>query len=535
MRGPIAAGAERAARADDTPQQKPSEPRVNVILWFDTEDYLLPADDDAAKRLAEMLGQRGIHATFKVVGEKARVLERRGRTDVIEALRKHTIAYHSNYHSVHPTVTEYEADCGFLDGVAEFVRREGPGAADVRRIFGVPTLACYGQPGSSWAAQAIAGLAPIGVAPSGVPCYVDSGNHIGLAGELKGRPFWYENALVVYNMKPNETRMDLHDPTKTDAAFKDVDAIADRLRGGGGGLISIFYHPCEWVHKEFWDGVNFRGGRNPPREQWQPPPQRPPEETEAAFERFGRYIDHIRALPNVHWVTAADLPAPYPDRTRRDGASRGRPAGTGHAADRRRQRGSRLPAGERRWYSPADQFALFAEAVGQLIDGKAIDHPLPARALFGPDGAARIPRGEPRPLLVRLPRRRDRRPRPRPHAGPRPRGVFIGPDPVPPADFLVAWRVRTASTRALGSCRRTGRSVWVRTSNCSPRLVAKDTPNLFGAWVIHRPGFRGRRCWRWQGCRRGRSSPRRRNSVSCHLSLVTRHSRPAPVRGGPGE
>ena len=33
------------------------EPRIDVILWFDTEDYLLPADDDAAKRLAEMLVQ----------------------------------------------------------------------------------------------------------------------------------------------------------------------------------------------------------------------------------------------------------------------------------------------------------------------------------------------------------------------------------------------------------------------------------------------------------------------------------------------
>src|SRR5205823_13127536 len=60
---------------------------VNVILWFDTEDYLLPADDDATKRLAEMLTQRGIRATFKLVGEKARVLERRGRRDVIAALR----------------------------------------------------------------------------------------------------------------------------------------------------------------------------------------------------------------------------------------------------------------------------------------------------------------------------------------------------------------------------------------------------------------------------------------------------------------
>jgi hypothetical protein len=52
-----------------------SRRRVEVILWFDTEDYLLPADDDAAKRLAEMLSERGIRATFKVVGEKARVLE----------------------------------------------------------------------------------------------------------------------------------------------------------------------------------------------------------------------------------------------------------------------------------------------------------------------------------------------------------------------------------------------------------------------------------------------------------------------------
>ncbi len=41
-------------------------PRVNLILWFDTEDYLLPADDDACKQLAEMLTQRGIRATFKV-------------------------------------------------------------------------------------------------------------------------------------------------------------------------------------------------------------------------------------------------------------------------------------------------------------------------------------------------------------------------------------------------------------------------------------------------------------------------------------
>src|SRR5687767_14781589 len=160
---------------------------VNVILWFDAEDFLLLADDDATKRLCDMLTERGIRATFKLVGEKARVLERRGRKDVIAALKKHDIGYHSDFHSVHPTVAEYLAECGWLDGVAEFVRREGDGAADVRRIFGVSTLSCYGQPGSSWGPQTMAALDQIGCAPHGVRCYVDEGDHVG----LNDQPFWY--------------------------------------------------------------------------------------------------------------------------------------------------------------------------------------------------------------------------------------------------------------------------------------------------------------------------------------------------------
>src|SRR5262245_54247927 len=237
--------AQRAFAAD---KQQPS---VDVILWFDTEDYLLPADDDASKRLAELLTHRGIRATFKVVGEKARVLEKRGRRDVIAALKKHDIGYHANFHSVHPTPSEYLAECGLLDGMDEFARREGYGAADVRRIFSVQTLACYGQPGSSWAAQAIAALPMIGVAPHGIPCYVDEGDHVG----LNESPFWYAGALNVYHMGRNYTRMELHDPSAVEPAKERVSAIARRLvTEEGGGLISIFYHPCEWVHREFWDG-----------------------------------------------------------------------------------------------------------------------------------------------------------------------------------------------------------------------------------------------------------------------------------------
>lgn len=464
-----------------------SRPTVDVILWFDTEDYLLPADDDASKRLGEMLTQRGIRATFKLVGEKARVLEQRGRRDVIAALKKHDIGYHANFHSVHPAPSEYLADCGLLDGIEEFVRREGPGAADVRRIFGVKTLSCYGQPGSSWGAQTIAGLKQIGVAPHGVPCYVDEGTHVG----LNNKPFWFAGALVVYHMGQNYTRMELHNPDAVEPAKKKVSDMAERLRGEGGGLISIFYHPCEWVHKEFWDGVNFRRGANPPREEWKPPPQRPAEETEAAFQRFGGYVDHIRSIPGIRFVTASDLPKIYPDPVRVPGVS----------AEELAELAGRLVASGRsgidfqvignRACSVADQFELLTLAVGELIDGKTIHFPLTTKGLLGPDNpppaaleSSRIPwpafRDATRDGLDFI-RTRQRVPA----------RVFIGADAVPPADFLLALAAAYEYHRRNGKLPvENGVTLGKNTELLPARHVAKDTPGLFGGWIIHKEGFR---------------------------------------------
>src|ERR1700724_1868216 len=119
---------------------------VYVVLWFDTEAYIDPIADDDALRIAQDLDRLGVRATFKVVGEKARTLEARGRLDVIRALSRHDIGYHAENHSIAPTPSVYLRDLDWLDGAAEFARREGRGVADIRRIFGV-TPSCYGQPG----------------------------------------------------------------------------------------------------------------------------------------------------------------------------------------------------------------------------------------------------------------------------------------------------------------------------------------------------------------------------------------------------
>src|SRR4051794_28293570 len=169
---------------------------VYVVLWFDTEDYLDPAADDAALRIATDLSRLNVRATFKVVGEKARALEARKRNDVIQALRKHDIGYHTNFHSVHPTPSEYLRHFGYLEGAAEFERREAAGVNDIRRIFGVTPI-CYGQPGSSWGPQSNPALRKLGV-----PIYLDEGDQVGLGHQ----PFWYGGLLHVFNMGENQFR-----------------------------------------------------------------------------------------------------------------------------------------------------------------------------------------------------------------------------------------------------------------------------------------------------------------------------------------
>ena len=464
-----------------------ARPAINVLLFFDTEDYLSPGDDDATLRLCQLLTAKNIRATFKIVGEKARVLEQRGRQDVISALKRHDIGYHSNLHSVHPTPTEYLAECGWLDGIAEFICREGGGAADVRRIFGLETLSCYGQPGSSWGPQAIAALPAIGIAPHGVPCYVDVGKQIG----LNQRPFWYAGALNVYGMGSNFTRLKLHDPAAVEPARQKFAEIAGRLSREGGGLMSSYYHPCEWIHKEFWDAFNFSHGANPPRENWKAPPQRSAAETDAAFRLFSDYLDSVLTIPGIRWITASDLPLLYPDRTRTEGA----PSGdldqiTERIGSSRRQGLDIISIGPRS-YSLADQFELLTDAIHETGAGHRLIFPLKTSGLMGPDAkppmsndaatnitgfALRDTIREVYQFLAtqhRIPAR-----------------VFIGARAVAPADFLLAL------AHAWDFHRRTGK---LPSSETIPlgehaciipeKQAASDTPDLFGGWIIHRAGF----------------------------------------------
>jgi len=356
------------------PASQTSAP-VYVVLWFDTEDYMLPASDDAAKRLADFLTAQGVRATFKVVGEKARVLEARHRTDVIAALNRHEIGYHSNTHSQQPTPAEYESALDWEQGAAEFDRRERGGFDDVARIFGhAPT--CYGQPGVSWAPQAYPALKKWGV-----PVYLDDGQHVG----LDGKPFWYGGLLNIFNIDAGRGLEQNEDWTNIAAAKDYFTSLHNQLSvQPAGGLVSFMFHPTQFISQQFWDAVNFSNGANPPRSQWKQQPRLSPAESEHAFQYFEALIRHMKSLPNVRFITASEAHALYRD------AARSRTFTpdelTTIAAKVTPQIGFQLHSGFN--LTASEVFALLNQFVANSFAGKASEPVVLRDTPYGPASAA---------------------------------------------------------------------------------------------------------------------------------------------------
>ncbi len=281
--------------------------KVYVVLWFDYEDYIQPRSDDAALRIAELLSDYGIRATFKIVGKKLDDLLHAGRKDIIDALSRHSVGYHSYDHSVHPTIAEYLKRMGWSSGGEEFERRESGGVDLIKEVFGI-TPSCYGQPGSAWAPQTY-----IAFNRWGIRVYLDEGNHVG----VDNQPFWYCGLLHIYKMRSNLIR--IYPSPDKDELQKDKERftrIYNRLRKSGGGVVSTYSHPCEFVCRDSWDKLNYRDGKNTDPDQWVIPRLRPQREIEEIFHNFAEYVEFIRSHQDVEFITADELLALYRDTAR---------------------------------------------------------------------------------------------------------------------------------------------------------------------------------------------------------------------------
>lgn len=444
---------------------------VYVVLWFDTEDYLLPASDDAALRLAKFLSEQKVRATFKVVGEKARTLKGRERYDVIEALKKHEIGYHSNWHSVQPSPAMYCSPLGWDEGVEEFDRREGGGRADVEKIFGQEP-SCYGQPGSSWTPQSFGAMRRWGM-----PVYLDAGSHVG----LDGKPHYYCGVLTLYRLA-HTLRTGLESESDLRAAEDRFQNARAALAEQGGGVVSIFYHPCEFVHKQFWDGVNFARGANPPREKWKLPPQKTPAESAVAWKNFESYIRFIRGFDDVRFITASEAAKLYGDR------AIGReftPADVKAVAQRVADEVS---------FQRHDGYSLSASEIFALLVRYVAGYRDTDRPALTLDASPLGPTGETTALTETLTVDWSQFERTASDVADYftrhqrvPSAVWLGSRSVPPESYLLAL-AEVAAALAAGSP--PPESVAVKPARlAASQYVAEDGPQLWG-WVIFPPGFR---------------------------------------------
>lgn len=457
-----------------TPESDTSpEGQVYVLLWFDTEDYILPQSDDAAKRIAVFLMQEGIPATFKIVGEKARALERRNRQDVISALARHDIGYHSNTHSQHPTVAEYEANLDWDAGVQEFDRRERPGFDDVKRIF-QKTPVAYGQPGSSWAPQPYAALHKWGV---GV--YLDDGKQVG----LRGRPFWYGGLLNIFNLRgTNELRPDANWSNLDMVKVRFQDAYMTMTSRKSGGVISIYFHPCEFVEKEFWDKVNFADGANPPPDQWKEPALRSPEDTEKAFQYFQDLVHFLKSFPRVQFITASGAARIFRDRAMMHVFSPAEVAAIAGQVDSN----VTFQQGDNFNLSAGDIFYIINRYMAAVVQRQGLQALLLERTPYGPASASSpltasltVPWAQVARTILAVQDGLDK-------SGYIPSAIPLGSQSVPPESYLVAMAQAIVS---LGQNAHLPATITFGPAHLTAAdYVADDSPDLWD-WIIFPHGF----------------------------------------------
>ncbi len=339
-----------------------------VYICFDVEDLVCPDADDPALDIAEALGDDGVTASLCVVGEKARLWERRGRWDVIAAAKRHDISLHTNLHSMHPVVGEYLADKGWADGVAEAVRQEGPGARDLTRIFGRPPTS-WGTPGSSWSAQI-----PAATRRLGIPSNIYSGAHSGQTGAC-----WYAGQLCFseYTYFPGGEDA-LCDDAGFEAALPSLLQQLSEARDQGYACYGLFAaHPNRLRHTIFWDAVNFVQGYQTPPEEYKLVPRRDLTAYARGIKNLRRMVAAIRGLPGIEIVGVGPLAERF-----QSGEGELTRAQLHDLARKIVDTGA--ISMEEPLASPAQTLDALLRASVQLADGWPVSRPVSLRTVLGP-------------------------------------------------------------------------------------------------------------------------------------------------------
>jgi hypothetical protein len=341
---------------------------VDLLFFFDSEDYETPASDEGELWWAEALSRHGLTGCFNLVGEEARVLRDRGRSDVLAALARHEIGYHSNLHSAHPVHVEYVEGMGWDEGITAVLECEAAGVADVRELTGQHP-ATYCKPGSNWAPQVIVAMTRLAI-----PTFCDAPFEW-----TPGHPLWYCGALCLGAHTSFDRYFDLEPERRRSTMRNDFLALLDERRGTGGTAV-MYTHPCRLMTATF--PANFTAGHNPPRSAWRPAPRRLRSQVAELVADFDDFLAWVAretdARPTTYrafwekrhrrnlWLEADPL-----EKLLAEGSDVLKP---------------REIAGA--WLSPAEQLGVLLWASAWKAEHGELPNHVPVRPLLGPDRRA---------------------------------------------------------------------------------------------------------------------------------------------------
>ncbi len=272
--------------------------KTPMVICFDVEDYTSPESagmDDIPKWLAEIMTEEGVTGSFFVIGEKARTMEIRGRRDAIEAMARHDIGSHTNFGSIHPTVTEILEHASWDQGKETMLQNETAGFDELERIFG-QRPATLARHGGSYGPQLAGALSELNAG------YVYS--PVGLPGH---NAVWFCNTLNFHGegdygfFDDAYYRDDLFDPM-----LEALDSLISTSARDIDVLAFFANHPSKVRSIQFWD-FNYYKGANPGPDEWKTPELRPLETMKTAQKNFRRLIRYLKSREDIELTTFREL------------------------------------------------------------------------------------------------------------------------------------------------------------------------------------------------------------------------------------
>ena len=345
--------------------------QVKVIISFATEDFVTPQHDEILIRLAKGLSERGLVGNFHLTGQLARTLRRRGRADVMEALRKHEIGYHSNTHGARPFLAGLLEDNTWDEGLAKVLPTEARGLRDVEKIMGKKaqyyTLEFIKAPQLIHAVRLL-GIRQLGYSP--IPTF--------------GRAaVWMADVLCCGNELTLGMEAGPDTPNRLERMRTKFDQLYERARAGeNDGVIRAFLHPYKLITPptQSWGRINrLYTGESLPGCDWQVPQCFDADVTERLLGEHEAMLDHMASRIGVSFEPMSILASMYAEQ---------RPAfvplATIAALAERVVNRPTAPVVDGMSYSPAEAYGLIMGALGHYGKMAELPDAVPLRPGLGP-------------------------------------------------------------------------------------------------------------------------------------------------------